>query len=292
MSILNWKIIKVPGDGTCGYHSIVKSMQLAKIETNRIIGNGFTKSYNLKNGKDLRIMCNEIFINIKFNIRNFIVLYKFDKLKEIIDKYRIIFNYKDIYKIEKTVKIIIIAGNNKIKKYKLINGNNKIIDNNYKKLKESNKNKYEKLYKSKLKEYIDDSLKLLDKDYINKINRDWIDEEIISFISCLLQINIIIFNNNSHKWIIYSKNPNFKKIFIYYNGYSHYDSLEYNGTNFEDEYKEILSKSLYYHNKKKLSVIPLEKPSTKPSENLFIKNNISDILTNIENKINKIKLLL
>lgn len=199
-----WSKIDVPGDGTCGYHAIMKSLS---VQNNRILRNIANNSKNnnplftSNSGFALRVFCahklkravsafeNFLFISSLSNIPNNYVIGLTQELNRTINEYDLmhipmytvdISNYQDI-----------------------IDSLNQIIN------KLQNFNPFSK-----------------------KANGGvWIDVDVLHIISKLLKKNIFIYNstiNNNNKWVQFIGNDNpydpNSSIFLFFNG-AHYDTL-------------------------------------------------------------------
>ena len=192
-----WKIIKVTGDGSCGYHAIMKSLYIM----DRIKFNDF-KNRNMNNNDQgfwLRDKCTELLEKILNDINTFLFILKDntinsknsikEDLKNIIKNFRLD-SFMDNFNI-----------NNFIKNKNIINS----VENFLKKEKNETSNYTRGEFTTK-----------------------YIQGYTIYIIQKILNKNIFIYFPRTKQWIanqiIENANPN-NSLFIIYNG-NHYDTLQ------------------------------------------------------------------
>jgi hypothetical protein len=200
-----WVVVKVPMDGTCGFHAIMKCLSYqGNTNYRRISNNNLVLRYTLENrginfneksGFALRHYCAKILEDIKNEISS---------LEAIINNKNIPRTNKG--NVNKRLQYL-------ISEYKLDNR----FPNNQSGISENNI--------ENPTSYLTAIIKKLRNFNINKSTDEWLTEQILVIISVILKKNIFIFYRGNWKQINYEKpcNPN-NSIFLKFNGI-HYDAL-------------------------------------------------------------------
>ena len=256
---VNKNIIKAPGDGTCGFHSIIGYIRILKqcniiISLEPLIGylnesdkdklNEFinikssntTNSkliFNYKPGFLLRNALSEWFkINIETKINSFLTNRQYDKISELFNLYKIPYIDK-IRDFNRRIRQDFVEKYNLHIKYpqkdnktqlKIYIINNKLFINTILIPEKLNKLYVEFYYKEYIKLITD-----IIKSYKRFINEEWLDDKILNLFLNITKNNIIIWNNTDNIWNkLKNETINYKTnntIFLYYSRNNHYDVL-------------------------------------------------------------------
>ena len=199
-----WRIEEVPGDGSCGFHAIMKCLLFQGNNNYIRISNNPSLRATLKNRK---INFNE---KAGFALRYYLAR-KLEKIRDEISSYKVIMNNKTIPRSNK------VNVNKRlqdlINTYKL----NFIVENNQAGISEKNiENPVS---------YLNAIIKNLEDFKINKSTNEWLTQQILVIIAPILKKNIFIFYRKKWTSILYEKpyNQN-NSIFLKYDGI-HYDAL-------------------------------------------------------------------
>jgi hypothetical protein len=198
----NFEIVRVPGNGTCLYHSIVESSKIVNFDKLSIFRDGYELRLDIieKLRNILRNVINEKSFILNHSENNNLNFENLEFKKSILNSKESHFKtiIKDIY-----VMLCLERGIHQIEPESISNINNK-----------------------ELQVYL--SIIILDIR-----NREWGGATTCKIISVLFDLCIYFYNVNAKKFDIISSDININTkckenntIYIYYNGYDHYDSLK------------------------------------------------------------------
>jgi hypothetical protein len=221
-----WRVIKVSGDGSCGFHAIMKCLSFQENNSYKRISNNPSLRLTLENRK------------INFNEKaGFALRYYLARELEEIRNEIIFLQMMMKHNIDESQKKITHKRYQKlIDTYNL----NDFFVNNEAGISESNiENPVS---------YLNAIIEKLENFKINQNTNEWLTQQILVIIVPILKKNIFIFFRGTWKQILYEKpcNPN-NSIFLKFNGI-HYDALIPSGKIFKNNFNNIPETNNFNYN--------------------------------------------
>jgi len=267
-----WKLINVPGDGTCGYHAIMYSL-----ENNEKLKNIAKTIKNI----DATLVSNNKALGPK--LRTY-MSHKIDELLVVIENKN------------KT-------NNEKLKLFANYKLNNLLQSTPIQNAIEATSNNTKTIQNTKIISLLNQFKKELDNPLV------WIEDHLLKFTAIVLKINIFVWNDNTgiKGWLkIIGNKENLQNsdyaIFLYYNGKDHYQSLlPKNGYEIKKQFENLPMKNntskdvifQYIFLEKNSSAASSGSPtSANPTSNNTALLNILSCNNTVPPKIKDLKILL